>query len=140
MTKTVHNDEIQLKLNVMKESYQSTCYQRFRHIASFPADEIPADYPHKFINNVINNLQEKSKETDDYVIPPGFLHVLRNVVLVDIPHCPKNEKLAKHFIKKFDIFTDNKYGVRITWTNEKVKRSFKLKSRDPYSSWCILQR
>ena len=83
----------------MKESYQSTCYQRFRHIASFPADEIPTDYPHKFINNVMNNLQEKSKETDDYIIPPGFLHVLLNVVLVDIPHCPKNEKLAKHFIK-----------------------------------------
>ena len=50
---------------------------RATRIASFPADEIPkikqkflnADYPHKFINSVINNFQEKSEETDNYIIP-----------------------------------------------------------------------
>ena len=54
---------------------------RATRIASFPADEIPkikqkflnADYPHKFINSVINNFQEKSEETDSFIIPPWFL-------------------------------------------------------------------
>ena len=47
---------------VISDLNRATC------IASFPADEIPkikqkflyTDYPHRFINNVINNFQEKS--------------------------------------------------------------------------------
>ena len=66
---------------------------RATRIASFPADEIPkikqkflvADYPHRFINNLINNFQEKSEGTDDYVVPPAFFDVPKKVVLVDIP-------------------------------------------------------
>ena len=103
---------------------------RATRIASFPADEIPkikqkflnADYPHKFINSVINNFQEKSEETDDYIIPPGFSDVPKKVVLVDISYCPKNEEFLKRFIKKFDIFTDNKYDIRIKWITKKVKQ------------------
>ena len=70
---------------------------RATRIASFPADEIPkikekflnADYPYKFTNSVINNFQEKSDGTDDYIFPPGFVDIPKNVVLVDIPYCPK---------------------------------------------------
>ena len=55
------------------------------HIASFPADEIPkikqkflnADYPHRYIS--INNFQEKSEETDNYIIPPGSLMFQRRL-------------------------------------------------------------
>ena len=58
--------------------------------ASFPADEIPkieqkflnADYPYRFINSVINNFEEKSEGTDNYIIPPGFFDVQKKVVLV----------------------------------------------------------
>ena len=60
---------------------------RATRIASCPADEIPkikqkflnADYPHRFINSVINNFQEKSEETDDYIIPPVFLMFQRRL-------------------------------------------------------------
>ena len=65
-----------------------------------------ADYPYRFINSVINNFQEKSDGTDDYIIPPGFFDVPKKVVLVDIPCCPKNEEFPKHFMKKFATFTD----------------------------------
>ena len=73
-------------------------------MASFPVDEIPkikqkflnADYPCGFSNGVINNSQEKSEETDDYIIPPGFFDVPKKVVLVDIQYCPKNEEFLKH--------------------------------------------
>ena len=68
---------------------------------------------HRFINNVINNFQEKSDETDDYIIPPGFFDVPKKVILVDTPYCPKNKEFSKRFMKKFDVFTDNKYDIRI---------------------------
>ena len=56
---------------------------RATRTASFPADEIPkikqkflnADYPYRFINSDINNFQEKSDGTDDYIIPPGFCDI-----------------------------------------------------------------
>ena len=118
---------------------------RATRIASFPAYEIPkikqkflnADYPHKFINSVINNFQEKSEETDNYIIPPGFFDFPKKVVLVDIPYCPKNEEFSKRFMKKFDVFTDNKYDIRIKWITKKVKQLFKLKSRNPHPS-CVI--
>ena len=73
-------------------------------MVSFPVDEIPkikqkflnADYLCGFSNGVINNSQEKSEETDDYIIPPGFFVVPKKVVLVDIQYCPKNEEFLKH--------------------------------------------
>ena len=98
-----------------------------------------ADYPHKFINSIINNFQEKSEETDDDIIPPGFFDVPKKVVLVDIPYCPKNEEFSKRFMKKFDVFTDNKYDICIKWITKKVKQLFKLKSRNPHPSCVIFE-
>ena len=120
---------------------------RATRIASFPADEIPkikqkflnADYPYRFINSVINNFQEKSDGTDDYIIPPGFFDIPKKVVLVDIPYCPKNEEFSKRFMKKFDVFTDNKYDIRIKWITKKVKQLSKLKSRNAHPSYVIYE-
>ena len=120
---------------------------RATRIASFPADEIPkikqkflnADYPHRFISSVINNFQEKSEETDDFIITPGFFDVPKKVVLVDIPYCPKNEEFLKRFMKKFDVFTDNKYNIYIRWITKKVKQLFKLKRRNPHPS-CVINK
>ena len=121
---------------------------RATHIASFPVDEIPkikqkflnAGYPYIFINSVINNCQEKSEETDDYIIPPDFFDIPKKVLLVDIPYCPKNEEFSKRFMKKFVVFTDNKYDIRIKWIAKKVKQLFKLKSRNPHPSCVIYER
>ena len=118
---------------------------RATRIASSPADEIPkikqkflnADYPYRFINSVINNFQEKSEGTDDYIILPGFFDVPKKVVLVDIPYCPKNEEFPKHFMKKFAAFTDNNYNIRIKWITKKVKKLLKLKSKNPHPS-CVI--
>ena len=40
-------------------------------------------------------------------------------------------------MKKFDVFTDNKYNIRINWITKKVKQLFKLKSGSPYLS-CVM--
>ena len=58
-----------------------------------------ADDPYRFINSVINNFQEKSDGTDDYIIPPGFFDIPKKVVLVDIPYCTENEEFSKRFMK-----------------------------------------
>ena len=118
---------------------------RATRIANFPVDEIPkikqkffnADCPYRFINNVINNVQEKSDGTDYYIITPGFFDIPKKVVLVDMPYYPKNEEFSKRFIKKFDVFTDNKYDVHIKWISKKVKQLFKLKSGNPHPS-CVI--
>ena len=116
-------------------------------IASFPADEIPkikqkflnTDYPYRFINSVINNFREKSDRTDDYTIPPGFFDAPKKVVLVDIPYYSKNEEFSKRFMKKFEVFTDKNYDIRIKWITEKVKQLFKLRSRNPHLSCAIYE-
>ena len=94
---------------------------RARRIASFPADEIPkikqkflnADYPYRFINSVNNSFLEKSVGSDDCIFHPSFFDVPKKVILVDISYCPKNEEFSKRFMKKFDVFTDNKCDIRI---------------------------
>ena len=48
---------------------------------------------------------------DDYI--HGFFDVPKKVVLVDIPYCSKNEEFSKRFMKKFDVFTDNKCDICI---------------------------
>ena len=40
-------------------------------------------------------------------------------------------------MKKFDVFTDNKYDIRIKWITKKIKELFKLKSRSPHPS-CVI--
>ena len=40
-------------------------------------------------------------------------------------------------MKRFDVFTDNKYNIYIKWITKKVKQLFKLKSRNIYPSSLI---
>ena len=40
-------------------------------------------------------------------------------------------------MEKFDVFTDNKYEIRIKQITKKVKQLFKLKSRNPHLS-CVI--
>ena len=40
-------------------------------------------------------------------------------------------------MKKFNLFTDDKYDIRIKWITKKVRQLFKLKSRNPHPS-CVI--
>ena len=42
-------------------------------------------------------------------------------------------------MKKFDVFTDNKYDIRIKWITKKVKNLLRLKSRNPHPSCMIYE-
>ena len=76
-----------------------------------------------FINSLINNFQEKSNNTEDDIISSGFFDIRNKVVLVDIPYCPKNEEFLKRFMKKFHVFTDNKYNFVLSGLLRKLNSS-----------------
>ena len=59
--------------------------------------------------------------------------------MVEIPYCEKNENGSKHFIKKFEAFTNHRYRIAIKWITRKVISLFKVKSRNLNSS-CVIHR
>ena len=48
-----------------------------------------------------------------------------------------HQRSQNSIMKKFDVFTDNKYDIRINWITKNVKQLFKLKSRNPHQS-CVI--
>ena len=62
--------------------------------------------------------------------PPPFL-------LIKLPFCQLNEIKAKHFIKKFQKFTKNKYVVKISWITRSIKTLFQLKDKNLHPS-CVI--
>ena len=66
---------------------------------SVPRNEIPKikhkflndDYPLKFINSVIKQFRQKSREKDDFTIPPSLFEIQKRIILVEILYCLKNE-------------------------------------------------
>ena len=56
-----------------------------------------------------------------------------------IYHTLQKIKNSRRFMKKFDIFTDNKFDIHIKWITKKVKQLFKLKSRNPHPSYVIYE-
>ena len=65
----------------MKEKIQ-TIHKKF----------IKADYPRPFVNSVINQYNDKTKEQqidneDDYIIPSYLLEDEKTIVLLKLPFC-----------------------------------------------------
>ena len=89
-----------------------------------------AGYPKRFVNSIIREFNAvKENEESDFIIPPWLFEGKKKVVLVEIPFCLKNEISSKHFIKKFNKFTNNTFDVRIKWLTQKVKNLFRLKDK-----------
>ena len=93
---------------------------------------IKADYPRPFVNNVINQQNNKIKEQqinneDNYIIPPYLFEDKKLFVLLKLPFCEQNELKSKNFIKKFHKFTNNNFRLAIIWKTRKIKLLFKIK-------------
>ena len=88
-------------------------------------------YPKRFVKSIIRefNTIKENDESGYFVIPPWLFKEKKKVVLVEIPLCLKNEILSKHFIKKFDKFTNNTFDVRIKWLTQKVKNLSRVKDK-----------
>ena len=61
-----------------------------------------AGYPIRFVNSVISSF------TNDNPAPqPTNINKMR--VFINLPFCPENEKYAKSFLSKLNIFMENKF-------------------------------
>ena len=100
-----------------------------------------AAYPHRFVNSVIKEYNEKcnSKTQDCYIILPDFFYIPQPLTLAQILHCSRNVTLSKHFIKKFHELTSNSYKIRIKWITNKMKQLFKLKTRNLHPT-CVIYK
>ena len=110
----------------MKEEIQ-TIHKKF----------IKADYPRPFVNSVINQYKDKTKEQqidneDDYIIPPYLFEEEKPFILLKLPFCEQNEVKSKDFIKKFHKFTNNNFRLAISWKTRKMKTLFKIKDKNLY--------
>ena len=98
-----------------------------------------ADYPPAFVKSVYRSYNEKKianglqeEEEEELLIPKNFFELPKHLIVIEIPYCPDNEQISKHFIKKFHDFTNDQYRVNIKWITKKVKALFTLKDRNPY--------
>ena len=89
-----------------------------------------ADYPLRFINNVVNEFQ-KGKECADesFIIPPTVFEITKPFIFVEIPYCELTEIKSKRFLKKFHNFTNNSFRMVITWKTGNIRSLFPLKEK-----------
>ena len=105
---------------------------RSKRISSNFDEEIPqkierfmkADYPLRFINNVVNAFR-RGKECGDesFMIPPNLFETKKPFIFIEIPYCELNKIKSKHFLKKFHKFTDS-FRMVITWKTRNIRSSF----------------
>ena len=71
-----------------------------------------ADYSQKILNSVIQQFFT-CKNNDSFIIPPDLFEESKQFILVEIPYCEEHENASKHFIKKFEVFTNQRYRIGI---------------------------
>ena len=89
---------------------------------------VTAGFPERFVASVIDNFNNSTIPDDNFLIPPYFFEEPTPFILVEIPYCPENERLAKHFITKFKSFIDAECTVVVKWVTRKIKTLFSLKA------------
>ena len=96
---------------------------------------VTAGFPERFVSSVISKFNNPvSIDEDDMLIPPYFFDDPIPFILVEIPFCPENERLSKHFIRKFKSFFDTDCTVVVKWSTRKIRTLFRLKSKNPHPS------
>ena len=98
---------------------------------------IKADYLRPFVNSVINQYNNKTKEQqldndDDYTIPPCLFEEENPFILLKLPFCEQNEVNTKDFIKTFHKFCNNNFRLAISWKTRKMQTLFKIKDKSLY--------
>ena len=87
-----------------------------------------ADYPLRLINSVGNEFQ-KGKECEDesFIIPPSLFEITKPFIFLEIPYCKLGEIKSKHFLKKFNKFTNNSFRMVTMWKTRNMQSLFPLK-------------
>ena len=101
-----------------------------------------AGFPVRFTKSVFEQFENKLKLSDtdeDLIIPEFFFKEPRKFILIDLPFCELNENLAKRFLNKLKVFTNNDIDFAIKWSTKKVKQLFRLKDKNPYPACRIYE-
>ena len=96
---------------------------------------ITAGFPPKFVDSVIRHFNSPRTLEDDEslpLIPTFFFEKPPPFFLIELPYCPENERLSKHFISKIKSYVDAECTVVIKWITKKIRGLFSLKSKNPH--------
>ena len=82
-----------------------------------------AGYPYRFVNSVISSFMNQNNNN----VQDAADNIPK--LLINLPFCPQNEKLAKSFINRLKCYTKSKYNFIITWKTRKIRTLFPLKDK-----------
>ena len=89
--------------------------------------------------HVINDVFHRFNQQKDEVLIPQWLFDDRKESLRGLPFAPANEKFAKSFIKKLEIFTNYWVKISVVWNTQKIKSLLNYKDKVSRYS-CIIYR
>ena len=94
-----------------------------------------AGFPHKIIENTINNFNN----VDEELMIPRWLFDERKTIAINLPFSNKNEHFSKKFCEKLEFYTNGKVKVNIIRATRKIKSLFKIKDNIKHLSCVIYQ-
>ena len=86
-----------------------------------------AGYPKRFVDSIVKDFNEKENkraETKDQNKDESL-----PFVVIKVPFCEKNEKIARHFLTKLKQFTGKNFVFTIVWQTRKIKTLFNIKDK-----------
>ena len=86
-----------------------------------------------------DKLSENCNVEDGYILPPDSFEIKKQVILIEVPYCEKNETSSKRFLKKFHDLTNDLYEIEIRWITKKIRNLFRLKSKRPHPTCAICE-
>ena len=92
-------------------------------------------FPHKVIENTINNFNNVDKE----LMIPGWLFDERKTVAINLHFSNKNEHFSKKFCQKLEFYTNRKVKFNMIWATRKIKSLFNIKDNVKHLSCVIYQ-
>ena len=102
-------------------------------IARIKAKFLKAGFPHKVIENTINNFNN----VDEELMIPRWLFDERKTIAINLPFSNKNEHFSKKFCEKLEFYTNGKVKFNIIWSTRKIKSLFKIKDNVKHLS-CVV--
>ena len=94
-----------------------------------------AGFPHKIIENTINNFNN----VDEELMIPRWLFDERKTIAINLPFSNKNEYFSKKFCEKLEFYTNGKVKYNIIRAKRKIKSLFKIKDNVTHLSCAIYQ-
>ena len=90
-------------------------------------------FPHKVIENTINNFNN----VDEELMIPRWLFDERKTIAINLPFSNKNEHFFKNFCEELVFYTNGKVKFNFIWSPRKIKSLFKIKDNVKHVS-CVV--